>query len=357
MARQWILTGQEGFDTSLEYQQDVPVPAATELSPNEVLVKLHAASLNYRELVIAGPIGVNGPITPPVVPGCDGAGVVVAVGSSVKEFREGDRVATHLGPKDDGAQPDDAPLTFAGVATALGQGTDGTLRSFGVFTEKSLVHVPKTLSWLPAATLTCTWVTAWNALFGIKGQELQPGGWVLVQGTGGVSIAALQLAVASGANVVATTSSEERASRLKTLGASHVVNYRTSPDTWGREARDLTTGARGFDFVVDIGGNETLPHSLAAVRPDGIVLVIGGVGDTAGTVPMSAALIHTCIVRGILAGSRDQFKALVRFIDERGIQPAVDDVVFELADVKEAYRRLKEKKHFSKVLVRIEHPE
>ncbi|KAI8680795.1 hypothetical protein LRP88_04434 [Fusarium phalaenopsidis] len=352
MARQWILNSQEGFETSLEYQENVPVPSQAELGPNEVLVKLYAASLNYRELVIAGPMGVNGPITPPVVPGCDGAGTVEAVGSSVKGFKPGDRVVTNFDP----SIADDAFSTVAQVPKMLGQGTDGTLRSIGVFSEGALVHAPTSLDWLQAATLTVTYTTAWNSLFGLKGREAGPSTWVLVQGTGGVSIAALQLATAVGATVVATTSSDEKATRLKELGAKHVVNYRTNPDGWGKEARALTPEGRGFDIVVEIGGNETLSHSLQAVRTDGIVMIIGGVGAAdAETVPMFAALLNTCIARGILGGSRNQFKELVRFIDEKKIKPVIDDVVFELAEAKDAYRRLKEKKHFAKVVIRVDH--
>ncbi|RTE82499.1 hypothetical protein BHE90_003012 [Fusarium euwallaceae] len=351
MARQWILNSQEGFETSLEYQENVPVPSQAKLGPNEVLVKIHAASLNYRELVIAGPMGVNGPITPPVVPGCDGAGTVEAVGSSVKGFKPGDKVVTNFDP----SIPDDAFSTVAQVPTMLGQGTDGTLRSIGVFPEGALVHAPTSLDWLQAATLTVTWTTAWNSLFGLKGREAGPGTWVLVQGTGGVSIAALQLATAVGATVVASTSSDEKAAKLKELGAKHVVNYRTNPDGWGKEARALTPEGRGFDIVIDIGGNETLTHSLQAIRTDGVVMIIGGVGADAETVPMFATLLHTCIARGILGGSRNQFKELVRFIDEKKIKPVIDNVVFELADVKNAYRRLKEKKHFAKVVVRVDH--
>ncbi|KAJ4132395.1 hypothetical protein NW754_015211 [Fusarium falciforme] len=351
MARQWILNSQEGFETSLEYQENVPVPSQAELGSNEVLVKIYAASLNYRELVIAGPMGVNGPITPPVVPGCDGAGTVEAVGSSVKGFKPGDKVVTNFDP----SIPDDAFSTIAQVPKMLGQGTDGTLRSIGVFPEGALVHAPTSLDWLQAATLTVTYTTAWNSLFGLKGREAGPGTWVLVQGTGGVSIASLQLATAVGATVVATTSSDEKATRLKELGAKHVVNYRTNPDGWGKEARALTPEGRGFDIVVEIGGNETLLHSLQAVRTDGIIMIIGGVGADAETVPMFAVLLHTCIARGILGGSRNQFKELVRFIDEKKIKPVIDDVVFELAEVKDAYRRLKEKKHFAKVVIRVDH--
>ncbi|KAJ5382826.1 hypothetical protein N7517_000737 [Penicillium concentricum] len=311
MARQWVLKSQEGFETSLEYQQDVKISSPREL--------------------------------------------VEGVGSSVRVFRLEDRVLTHIAPRLVESRGDDALAGVADVLVCLGQGSDGTLRSHGVFSEAGLVHAPKSLDWLPAATLTCTWTTAWNALFGLKGQEAGPGSWVLVQGTGGVSIAALQLAVAVGATVIATTSSEEKAACMKLLGATHVINYRTNPKTWGEDARGLTPGGRGVDFVIDIGGNETLPKSLAAVRVDGIVLVIGQVGEsTVDAVPMFAALLHTCIVRGILAGSRHQFRELVRFIDDHKIVPAVDDMVFELAEVKSAYRRLKEKKHFAKVLIKID---
>lgn len=237
----------------------------------------------------------------------------------------------------------------------LGQGTDGTLRSHGVFSEFALVPAPKTLGWLPAATLTCTWATAWNALFGLRGRAVGPDSWVVVQGSAGVSVAALQLAAAAGATVVATTSSTDKAARLRALGAAHTVNYRGNP-SWGEEARALTPGRRGFDFVIDIGGAETLPQSLAAVRTDGVVLVVGGVGDAAARQPpLFAALVHTCIVRGVLGGSRRHLRDAVRYIDERGIEPAVDDVVFELAEAKDAYRRLEQKKHFSKVVIRVDH--
>lgn len=239
--------------------------------------------------------------------------------------------------------------------SCLGQEIDGTLRSHGVFYEGGLVHAPKSLTSMTAATLPCTWTTAWNCLFGIKGREVGPDDWVLVQGTGGVSVAVLQVAVAVGATVIATTSSDEKASRLKALGAAHVINYRKSPQDWGVIAESLTPQGRGIDFVIDIGGNETLAQSLAAVRVDGIVLVVGGVGETTETVPIFSALLNTCIVRGVLASSRAQFRDLIRFIDDKGITPAVDDVVFELSDVKEAYRRLKEKRHFSKVIISVKH--
>ncbi|KAI0121385.1 putative alcohol dehydrogenase [Xylariales sp. AK1849] len=356
MARQWILNSQEGFEVSLEYQEDVQVPSEDKLGPNEVLVKMHAASLNYREIILAGPGALFGPIKPSVIPACDGAGVVEAVGSSVQDFQPGDRVVTHAAPKLVESSGDNACPSLADAPLMLGQGSDGTLRSKGAFPETALVHAPRSLGWLPASTLTCTWLTAWNELFGLQGQEARPGSWVLVQGTGGVSVATLQLAVAAGITVVATTSTEDKAARLQSLGAKHTVNYRSNPNDWGREARSLTPGEKGFDMVVDVGGDESLSQSLAAVRVGGTVLLVGAVGENAEPLPMSAAFLHTCIVRGVLAGSRAQFRELVRFIDEKNIKPAVDDVVFELAEAKDAYKRLKEKKHFSKVSIRIDHP-
>jgi NADPH:quinone reductase-like Zn-dependent oxidoreductase len=231
------------------------------------------------------------------------------------------------------------------------------LRSIGVSAEKALVHAPVSLGWLPAATLTCTWATAWNSLFGVEGKKAGPGTWVLVQGTGGVSIATLQLAAAAGATVVVITSTGEKEACLKALGARHTVNYHSNSDSWGQKARSLTPDGRGFDIVVDIGGNQTLPQSLVAVRVDGLVLLVGGVGENTVPVPLFEVLIHTCIVHKLICRSQAQFKQLVSYIDEKGIQPSVDDVVFELVEAKDAYRRLKYKKHFSKVVIRVDHPD
>lgn len=235
----------------------------------------------------------------------------------------------------------------------LGQRTDGTLRSMGVFLDAALMHAPKFLGWLPAATLPCNWTTAWNVLFGLEGRAVGPGTWVLVQGTGGVSIATLQLSTAARATVVATTSTEEKMTRLEGLGAVKTVNYRSNPKGRGREARSFTPNERGFDIVVDICGNQTLSQSLEAVRTDGIALMVGKVADDADPISLSAVFMYTCIFRASLAGSRSHFRELVRYIDEKGIVPAMDDVVFELAEFKDAYRRLKDKKHFSKVVIQV----
>ncbi|KAL2203222.1 NAD(P)-binding protein [Sarocladium strictum] len=308
MARQWTLAGQEGFEKSLQLNENAHFPSAEQLKLDQVLVRIHAASLNYRDVDVASPTSMVGAIKTPLAPACDGAGVVEAVGQSVKDFKAGDRVVTIIGP----VPNDDFEYCMADAGSMLGIGNDGTLLSKVVFTESTLVRAPKSLDWLQASILTVTWITAWDALFGIEGHYAGPGKTVLVQGTGGDSVATLQLAVAAGAAVIATTSSSERAAKLKALGARAVINYRENAN-WGQEARAMTPGGQGCDIVVDVGGNETLRRSLAAVKTNGIVLIIGA--------------------------------EMNEYIDEKGLKPAFNEVVFEF---------LSEKKHFAKVVVRVD---
>lgn len=289
-----------------------------------------------------------GDVKPNVVPGSDGAGIVKEVGKNIKNFKAGDRVVTHLTP----TTPDDQFPTLTDVGAGLGQAIDGTLQEVGVFPESALVYAPKDLSFDRAATLTCSGLTAWNALFGLKGNEIQAGDWVLVQGTGGVSIAALQFAYAVGANVVATTSTEEKAKRLRNLGAKHVINYRTTP-AWGPEARKSTPENRGFDLIVDVGGDSTLNESLSAVRTNGVVAATGILGSQSQPVPMLNTIWCVCTVRGIVLGTRNQFKDMIKFVEEKNVQPVVDDEVFGLEQAKDAYERLVAQKHFSKVIIKI----
>lgn len=290
-----------------------------------------------------------GDVKQDLIPGSDGAGIVVAVGSSVSNFKAGDRVVTHMCP----FLPDDQVPTMADISAGLGHSIDGTLRTRGNFHESALVRAPKNLHSSRACTLTCSGLTAWNALFGLKGRAVQSSDWVLVQGTGGVSIAALQFAVAAGATVVATTSSAEKAARLKGLGAAHVLNYRQVP-AWGTTVRALTPGGRGVDFVVDVGGNDTLLESLNAIRTDGIVVATGLLGGTdTPPIPMLAALMHACTVRGILLGTRNQFEDMVRFVEEHQIEPVIDHISFDMTEVKDAYERLEKQQHFSKVVVKM----
>ncbi|CAK1363825.1 Zinc-type alcohol dehydrogenase-like protein [Cercospora beticola] len=346
---QWILPSTSRSIRSLGLDRDATLGS---LGENEVRVKLYAAGLNYRDLMIAKGLA-PGPIRAPhVVPGSDGAGIVEAVGSNVKDFQPGDKVLTHLtplfDPSDESSMPD-----MKAISSGLGHTLDGTLRSRGNFPASGLFKMPANLSFLEASTLTCSGLTAYNALFGLKGREIKQGDWVMIQGTGGVSIAALQFAVAVGANVVATTSNAEKGRLLKELGAREVVNYRESRE-WGGVVKSFTPGGRGFDVVVDVGGDSTLEQSLEAVRTDGVVALTGLLGGAAEPVKMLAALMAVCTVRGVLLGSKKQMRELVRFVEEKNLKPVLDFRTWDLDEVKRAYDWLENQKHFSKVVIHIE---
>ncbi|KAF2434955.1 alcohol dehydrogenase [Tothia fuscella] len=345
MSKQWTLETQNAFD-GLQFKE-VPIP--TSVGEHEVLVEIRAASLNYRDIVLAkGSLGLE--ITPGIVPGSDGAGIVKLIGSSISKFQVGDKVCTHMVP----SIPDNDLPTYQHITNGMGEHVDGTIREFGVFHESCLMHMPNNLSFEQASTLTCSALTAWNGLFGLKGREVKKGDWVLTQGTGGVSIAALQFAVALGATVVATTSSDEKAAPLKALGASHVINYRTHPK-WGESAKQLTPNAVGFDHVVDVGGHTTLAQSLKAVRIDGVITAAGLVGgmESEETPLLLDVLWNICTVRGVLLGTRKMFRDMNMFIDKYKVEPAVDDEIFRLEDATGAYKKLEAQKHFAKVIIKM----
>ncbi|KAH7029142.1 zinc-binding oxidoreductase [Microdochium trichocladiopsis] len=341
--KQWTITSTEkGFD-GLQYT-DAKVP---EIGDNEVLVKLHAASLNFRDLAI--PQGQYPmPVKTPVVAGSDGAGEVLQVGSRVTKWKQGDRVVTLFCQAHQYGPP-----TEEASATALGGVIDGTLRQYAVFSQDGLVRVPKNLSYNEAATLTCAGVTSWNALYGLR--QLKPGQTVLVQGTGGVSLFALQFAKAAGAIVIATTSSADKAKIVKDLGADHVLNYREDK-AWGETARKLSRGGQGVDQVIEVGGSSTLEQSLKAVKMEGIITIIGflgGIEATPGT-GLLQTLFHGCIVRGVYVGSKELFEDMVAAIEAGDIHPVVDKKIFKFDQVKEAYEYMKAQKHFGKLVIEIE---
>ncbi|KAL3461832.1 GroES-like protein [Aspergillus heterothallicus] len=348
----WLLTGQNG-PSSLEFIDEYELPP---LGDKDVLVRLHAASLNHREIAIARG-KFNLPLPNPIIPSSDGSGTVVATGASVTSFAKGDRVVTHLTVHSD----ENSPPTFTEIGSGLGQIAHGTLSRYGVFHETSLVRMPASLGFREAATLTCSALTAWNALFGMRsgfGPGQMHGVVVLVLGSGGVSVAGLQFALASGATVIATTSSDAKAAKLKDLGAQHVLNYKTTPD-WGSVAKSLTPDSRGVDIVIDVGGPSTVGQSLKAVRTDGVIALAGLLGAGAGTeeanVPsIMDSLMHLCTTRGFLLGTRAQFREMNAFIDERGIRPVVDDRVFGFGEVREAYEFMERQGHFSKIVIDIE---
>ncbi|KAH6672660.1 hypothetical protein F5X68DRAFT_246943 [Plectosphaerella plurivora] len=337
----WTIEGNAGFD-SLTLNPEYAVPA---LSDNEVLVRIYAGSLNYRDCMIPMGIYPFGNL-PGVVPGSDGAGEVVAVGSKVTRFAVGAKVVTNFMQAHIGG-----PLSPQALGSALGGSIHGTFRQHGVFNENGLVEMPKNLSYLEAGTLSCSALTAWSALYGP--QAVRAGDWVLTQGTGGVSISGLQFAKAAGARVVATTSSAAKAEILKKLGADHVINYKETPN-WGEEAKKLTGGV-GFNQILEVGGANTITESLKAVAIGGVITMIGwiaGQGDASSVFGGLMSALAT--VRGIVVGSREQFEAMNRAIEANNIKPVLDDKVFKLDELKEAYQYLWDAKHFSKVAINIE---
>lgn len=289
----------------------------------------------------------------------------MSIGKLVKAFSPGEKVVTHMLPN----FSEDGFPTMTEIGAGLGHSIDGTIREFGVFHESALVHMPKNLSFEEAATLTCSGLTAWNALFG-GGKTLGKNDTVLTQGTGGVSVAALQVcqlslkgkliefdmissqfAHASGATVISTTSSGAKAARLIELGALHTINYRVNPN-WGETAKSLTKDGVGISNVIDVGGLSTLAESLKAVKVQGMVTLTGVLGD--GEPPnIMDTLWRVCSVRGVILGSKRQFEEMVKFVEKHDIKPVVDERVFGFDEAKEAFAWIDEQKHFSKVVIKI----
>ncbi|KAK0738129.1 hypothetical protein B0T18DRAFT_239606 [Schizothecium vesticola] len=340
--KQWLVQGTDKGIDGLVRQDNVPIP---EVGENEVLVRLRGASLNYRDLII--PRGMYPfPLDLPVVPASDGAGEVVAVGSKVTRWKKGSRVTTLF---NQGHQF--GPMTEAASKSGLGGVLDGTLRQYGTFNENGLVKTPDNLSDIEAATLPCAAVTSWNALYGIK--PLKPGQTVLVQGTGGVSLFALQFAKAAGARVIATTSSKAKADKLKQLGADHIINY-VEDTKWGETARKLTPGGVGCDHVIEVGGAATMTQSLVATKYEGIISIIGFLGGAKPKDSILEALNRVVTIRGVYVGSREQMEDMCAAIEANDIKPVVDGQEFTLDKVREAYDYMWDKKHFGKVGIRID---
>lgn len=317
-----------------------PTPA---LQAHEVAVRVRATSLNYRDLMVLHGNYARG-AAPNVVPLSDGAGDVVEIGSAVTKFAVGDRVAAaFMQTWTSGAiEPHHG-------ASALGGGVDGMLAERVVLAESGLVRVPDHLSYEQAATLPCAAVTAWNGLF--ETGSLKPGQTVLVQGTGGVSIAALQLARSAGAKVIVTSSSDAKLKRARALGASGTINYKTTPE-WSKAARELT-GGLGVDHVVEVGGAGTFDESLSAIRLGGTISYIGVLTGAASQIRTQKLLLTGAHVNGIFVGSRTMFEALCRAYDANRIEPVIDRV-FSFSKAPEAYAYFESQAHFGKVVITVD---
>jgi NADPH:quinone reductase-like Zn-dependent oxidoreductase len=312
------------------------------IGEREVLVKFHAASLNYRDLMM-----VEGQYNPklkmPIVPFSDGAGEVVAVGGEVSKWKAGDRVSPIF------MQGwIDGEIAFEKARTTLGGDRDGVLREFGAFDESALVRIPDHFSYEEAATLPCAAVTAYHALF--ESGRLHPSDTVLLQGTGGVSIFALQMANVYGCRTIITSSSDEKLARAKELGADDFINYKERED-WDRAVLDLTD-KRGVDQIVEVGGAGTMQRSVNSVRMGGHIAVIGvlsGKGEfNPATILMKSVKMH-----GIFVGSRQMFEQMNLLLCQHHHLKPVIGKTFEFGEVKDALEYMKAGAHFGKIVVKI----
>jgi NADPH:quinone reductase-like Zn-dependent oxidoreductase len=335
--KQWQISS-FGID-ALELIEKDSVPPGR----GQVLVRVHAASLNYRDLMM-----VQGKYNPklkmPRVPCSDGAGEVVAVGEGVTRWKMGDRVCGSFFQSWLDGRP-----TAAKTKGALGGDLDGMLATEVVLDELGLVSIPAHLSYSEAATLPCAALTAWNALF--TAADTQPGDTVLIQGTGGVSIFALQFAKMAGARVLGTSSSDEKLLRARSLGLDAGLNYRETPD-WEKWATELT-GGEGVDLVVEVGGADTLARSLKAVKPGGTVAQIGVLSGQNDGVDIRPVLVKQIRLHGVFVGSRTEFEVMNRAVALARLRPVVDQE-FPFTEAREALSHMKSAAHFGKIVVTME---
>ncbi|KAJ9148450.1 Zinc-type alcohol dehydrogenase-like protein [Pleurostoma richardsiae] len=339
--KQWQITD-EARDFGDLALVEAPLPP---LGDSEVLIKIEAVSLNYRD--VAMPKGLYPfPKKSPLVPASDGAGEVIEVGAKVTTLKKGDKVATLFSQLHQYG-----PSTKLSAQSALGGNLDGVLRQYAVFPEYGLVKAPRNLTALEVSTLSCAGVTAWDSLYGLK--PLKPGQVVLVQGSGGVSVFALQFAKAAGATVIATTSSAAKAEKLKKLGADYVINYKEDKK-WGETARSYTPDGVGVDHVIDVGGESTLEQSLAAIKIEGIISLIGFLGGFSPKQSLLECLSRGCIARGVRVGSKATMEEMVVAIEANDLHPAIDDRVFGFEEVKEAYAHMWSQKQFGKIVIKVE---
>jgi NADPH:quinone reductase-like Zn-dependent oxidoreductase len=325
------------LDQLVPAERPMPEPGA-----GEVLVRLRAVSLNYRDLLV-----IQGKYNPrmklPRVPLSDGAGEVAEVGEGVTTWKTGDRVVLPFFP-----DWREGPLTRPKVATALGGEVDGLLREFAVISADALLPIPPHLSFEQAATLPCAGVTAWHGLFGAG--NLRPGQTLLLQGTGGVALFGLQFGKMAGATTILISSSDAKLERARALGADHAINYKTEPE-WDRRALEITDG-RGVDVTLEVGGAGTLAKTCRATAGGGRISLIGVLSGIAGDVQLGPILHKALSLHGIYVGSRAMFEAMNVAIGHHGIEPVVDGV-FPFAEAVAAVDYLKSGRHFGKIVIRI----
>ncbi len=324
-----------GFDRVVVTTTDARDPG-----PGEITVRIRASSLNFHDYgIVSGAMGPH----ETRIPMSDGAGEVTAVGEGVEEFTLGDHVVSTFFPDWIMGEPQ-----AEGFARVPGDGIDGYAREQATMPATAFTRIPQGYSHAEAATLTTAGLTAWRAL--MHDGALKPGETVLVQGTGGVSVFALQFAKMAGARVIATSSSDEKLARMKKLGADELINYRSDPE-WGKSARRLTDG-RGVDHVIEVGGPSTLLQSMLASRVGGHIAVIGVLSGSESRLPLGLALSRQLRLQALLVGSRSQQQEMVRAIEANGLRPVIDRH-FPLEQIVAAFRHQESGRHFGKIVLDI----
>lgn len=325
-----------GIDKLALVDREKPVPGV-----GQALVRMLAASLNYRDYMMVG--GVYNPrLKRPMVPLSDGVGVVEEVGSGVTRVKKGDRVAPCFFQK-----WIEGPPSKEKCSSALGGSIDGVAREYAVFSEDGLVHAPASLTDEEVAALPCAAVTAWHALFGHAGTV--PGDTLLLQGTGGVSIFALQFAKLAGLRTIITSSSDDKLAHARKLGADETINYKTTPN-WDEAARKLTGGV-GVDHIIEVGGSNTLALSMKALRVHGAISVIGVLGGAEAAITPTSLLVLSARIQGIFVGSRNMFEQMNIAVEFHKLKPVVDKT-FAFAELGEALRYMESQKHFGKICLK-----
>jgi NADPH:quinone reductase-like Zn-dependent oxidoreductase len=317
--------------------EDRPVPTA---GAGDVLVRVLASSLNFHDFAVAGGMIK---VADGRIPMSDGACEVVAVGDGVTAFKTGDQALSTFFPNWPAGKPSLARLT--GVP---GDHVDGFAAEFVAMPASAFTRLPKGWSAAQAATLPCAALTAWRAL--MVEARIKPGDVVVTQGTGGVSIFALQFAKAAGATVIATSSSDEKLERLRALGADHLINYKSAPK-WGRAAFDLTNG-QGVDAVVEIGGPGTINQSIQACGIGGHITLIGVLTGVSGEISTALAMSKNITIKGVTVGSRQDQEDMIAAIEANGVLPVIDST-YPLADLSAAFAHQLSQKHFGKICLEI----
>ena len=335
MTRAIYLKAGGGYDNVFLGNQDIPDPMN-----DEVQIRLHASSLNYHDYAVVS--GVWGP-SEQRIPMADGAGEVIKVGRTVKDLKVGDRVCTTFFP----GWLDGSP-NVQGFETVPGDGIDGYARELVNLQTRSLTLTPDQWTHEQSATLTTAGLTAWRALF--EDYDLTEKHTVLIQGTGGVSIFALQFAKSIGAKVIATSSSDEKIKKLKTLGADYCINYKQN-SKWSEEVLSYTKG-QGVDHVIEVGGPETLGESINSVKVAGHISVIGILSGLQGNLDFVNALLKQVTLQGVLVGSKTHQERMITYINQVKFFPIIDRV-FELEDIVSAFQYQETNQHFGKICLKI----